>query len=121
MINTALEQLDKINELEARTTELRADLKRSLLLAQLWPGVFMHGKATTQVTGNPRRALTFVIKDGSDAMRYFDDAREFDLIDVPVELWPAAVIADIDAVHQFDTKYAMPLYRYRRDNHKGQL
>ncbi len=113
MINTALEQLDKINELEAYTTELRADLKRSLLLAQLWPGVFMHGKATTLVTGNVRDALVFTITNGDTATRCFP------LIDVPVELWPAAVIADIDAVHPFDTKYSGPL-RIHRIKNKGQ-
>ncbi len=114
MINTALEQLEKINELEQRATDLRAELKRSLMLQELWSQVFEYGKATTQVIGNARRKMQFTIKNGRG------DVREFDLIDVPVELWSTAVIADIDAIHRFDTKYAMPLYSYRRDQHKGQ-
>ncbi len=113
MMETALDQLAKVEALAQRAAELRADLKRSLMLQQLWPEVFKYGKATTQVTGNAHHAMQFTIKNERGKVR------EFDLIAVPVELWPAAVIADIDAVHHFNTKYSRPLRIYR-SQHKRQ-
>ncbi len=111
MLSPVLEKLEKIEALEARATGLRADLRHSIMLQDIWPDVFKFGKATTQATGNPHDIITWNITDGAG------NIHKMDLIDVPIELWGADIIESIDNVHHFDSKYSRPLRIHRRREH----
>lgn len=79
----------KLERLYEERDGLHQELKRSLALQEVWPDAFTHGRCTSQVTGNPRRELTFTLKLANG------ERRSKPLEEVPVILWPASVKADI--------------------------
>jgi hypothetical protein len=89
MNQKALELMGELDKLYEERDALHHQLKRSLALQEIWPDAFVHGRCTTQVTGNPRRELTFTLTLANG------ERHEKPLEDVPVILWPAAVKADI--------------------------
>lgn len=83
----AIEEIETKQKQSARTLE---KLKRSLQIKALWPEAFEHGSVTSHVQGNPRRVLTFTIIRGDESLR------RWELSEVPPELWPAQVLADME-------------------------
>lgn len=78
-------KLDALGVSLAEADELRLKLERSLLLEDLWPGVFEHGSAKSQTVGNPYSGFVFTITAGNG------EQRKFDLLDIPKDLWPVGV------------------------------
>jgi len=109
MIADALDQLERIETLEARAAELRSELKRSLMIKEIWPEAFKQGSVTTQATGNPHSVITWTITAGNG------DLHEMDLANVPVELWPAQVINDIKNAAYPRGKYNRILRKATKD------
>jgi hypothetical protein len=95
-LTQALLKLDRAYE---ERDALHHELKRSLALQDIWPDAFTHGRCTTQVTGNPRRELTFTLKLANG------ERRSVPLEDVPVILWPETVKADIRQLGGFHGSY----------------
>ena len=83
------QKMDELDALYEERDQLHHELKRSLALQAIWPDAFTHGRCTTQVTGNPRRELTFTLKLANG------ERRSKPLEEVPVILWPDTVKADI--------------------------
>lgn len=84
-----MKQLDKIEKLQQEVALKRQQLKRSITIMTIWPDAFEQGSVTTQVTGNPRKQLTFTLTMGDG------EKRTKPLEEVPTVLWPASVKADV--------------------------
>ncbi len=106
-----LAKLGELEEKRQKADELQEELKKSLLLEELCPGVYDgDGKVTTQVIGNPCMGMTMTIKraDGKVVVE--------DLSDVPVELWPWKVRRDIYSFgHRALTKYRLAVRDFQPD------
>jgi len=89
-MDQAIKLIDRIEALREKQDKCLAALKKSLRIKALWPEAFEHGSVNSTVTGNPRRALVFRITRGDGI------TREFPLSAVPLELWPAQVLADME-------------------------
>ncbi len=75
----AIARLDRLEELAARGSELRADLRRSLALEELWPGLFKLGKVTAGLQGNPYSTMRLRVTAG-------EEVRTFKVREVPLVL-----------------------------------
>lgn len=89
MTKEALQLMGELDLLYEERAALHHDLRRSLVLQELVPDVFAHGRAKTRVQGNPRNELTFVVTLGNG------EQRTMPLEEVPVILWSESVKADI--------------------------
>lgn len=97
------ELMERLDALDAKADEaaaLRADLRRSCLIKELWSEAFEKGSTTSWVSGHTREVLTFTIRRGDKSVR------KFDLLDVPVELWTEEVK---DHVRKWRGKYWLVL------------
>ena len=108
MNRKALYLLDDLEQLNAKKATLFTQLKRSLMIQEIWPEAFDHGKATTQAVGDPRRTITWTITNGNG------DCHEMDLLAVPVELWSEQIIDSINDVPGHATKYWRILHDHKR-------
>jgi hypothetical protein len=108
MTTSALKQLAKLEALEAKKADLMQQLKRSLLIQELWPEAFEHGAVTTQAIGNPRNIITWTIVDGNGTDRCFP------LSTVPVELWPKDLIDKLKNDRPGASKYARIFHEWLR-------
>lgn len=89
MSYSLLTKLTELDQKAAQAEELRQELRRSILLQDLWPDVFEHGSTTSWVSGHASRELRYTIKRGDGSKRTFD------LTMVPLALWPEEVIQHI--------------------------
>lgn len=104
----AIKLIEKIEALREKQDKTLAELKRSLLIKALWPEAFEAGSVTSSATGNPHHnhTLTFILT------RKDNISRHYDLADVPVQLWPAQVVADIGERYG-NSKYKKILKEWR--------
>jgi hypothetical protein len=112
-MNPALDKLAEIEALEQRATDLRTELKHSLMLQELWPDVFAHGPVTTQATGNYRHnaGILFAVKNG------IGNTREFNILDIPIALWPKALQTEMENTTGLFSQYKIARHYAK---HKGQ-
>ena len=73
-------QTDKLKSLFKEQEKLVGQLDRSLALQAIWPSVFEHGQAKTQVSGIiSQNSLKFTITRGDGQTKSFDLKTEYQL------------------------------------------
>ena len=90
-------------ELEAnfeRQRELGCELRLSLALQGLCPGVFEHGKAYTHAEGSKWAGYVLVVRDGAGKVK------RFPLEKVPICLWPEHLQHSRTGDHHYERKLA---------------
>ncbi len=77
--------IDSIEANQKTAAALSGKLRRSLVLQDLWPGVFTHGRAHSWFRGNLYQPLdmVFVIEDGAGERRKFPVDQAPNLIFLP--------------------------------------
>ena len=89
-LQKVIDSFDELRRLMANADSLRIKLRRSLVLLQLFgEGLFAHGGVKTRVIGNAHTDLVFEVELGNG------EKRKRPLEDMPIDFWPASVIAEI--------------------------
>jgi hypothetical protein len=75
-----LQIIREIDTKEAEKAQLLTELKRSLALERMWPGVFDNGAVKAHWFGNAHNGLKYVVTAGNGEQREFSEAMVHDEI-----------------------------------------